>query len=72
MMAWVVAVKGLVLVKKITLCDKAAVDVAIFEVNGCLSFMLDVSDFLSSPLAKGSMEDQKLALAEDHPAALEG
>lgn len=56
-MAWVVAVEGLVLVEKITFCDKATVDVAVLEVNGCLSFMLNMFDFLSTPLAKGSVED---------------
>ena len=71
MMAWVVAVEGLVLIKKITFRDKAAVDVAAFQVNGCLSFMLDMPNFLSSPRAKGSMKDQKLAMAENHPTTLE-
>lgn len=70
MMTWMVAIKGLVLVKKVTFCDKAAVDVAVLKVNCCLSFMLDMFDFLSSPLAKGPVKDQELAMAEDHPAAL--
>ena len=51
MMAWVIAVESLVLVKKIAFCDKAAVNVAILQVNNCLSLMLNMSDFLSSPLA---------------------
>ncbi len=72
MMARVIAVEGLILVKKIAFSDKAAVDVAILQVNICLSFMLDMSDFLPSPLAQGPVEDQKLAMAEDHPAALKG
>ena len=69
-MAWMIAVKGLVLIEEITFGDKAAVDVALFEINGCLSLMLNMSHFLSCPLAKGSVEDQKLALAKYHPAAL--
>ena len=72
MMARVIAVERLILVKKIAFSDKAAVDVAILQVNICLSFMLDMSDFLSSPLAQGPVEDQKLAMAEDHAAALKG
>ena len=32
--------------------------------------MLDMSDFLSSPLAKGSMKDQKLTVAENQTTAL--
>ena len=69
-MAWMIAVEGLVLVKEITFRDKAAVDVTLFEVNGCLSLMLDMSHFLSCPLAKGSVKDQKVALAGYDPAAL--
>ena len=69
-MTWMIAVKGLVLVKEIIFRDKAAVDVTLFQVNCCLSLMLNMSHFLSCPLAKGSMEDQKLALAEYNPAAL--
>ena len=42
-----IAVKRLVLVEKIAFCDKAAVDIAVFQINGCLSFMLDMFDFLS-------------------------
>ena len=71
-MAWVIAVEGLVLVEKITFGDKATVDVAVLQVNGRLSFMLDMSDFPSSPLAKSSVEDQNLAMAENNPAALKG
>lgn len=72
MMAWMVAIKCLVLVKKVTFCDKATVDVAVLKANSCLSFMLDMFDFLSSPLAKGSVKYQELAMAENHPAALKG
>lgn len=72
MMAWMVAIKCLVLVKKVTFSDKATVDVAVLKVNSCLSFMLDMFDFLSGPLAKGSVKNQELAMAEDHPAALKG
>ena len=69
-MAWMIAVERLVLVKEITFCDKAAVDVTLFQVNGCLSLVLNMSHFLSCPLAKGSVENQKLALAEYYPTAL--
>ena len=65
-----IAVEGLVLVKKITFCNKTAVDVAVLEINRCLSFMLDMFDFHSSPSAKSSVKHQKLPMAEDHPAAL--
>ena len=58
MMAWVIAVEGLVLVKEITFRDKATVDVAVLQVNGGLPFMLDMSDFFSSPRAEGPVKDQ--------------
>ncbi len=57
MMPWVIAVEGLVLVKKVTFCNQAAVDVTVFQVNGCLSFMLDMLYLLSSSRAKGSVKD---------------
>ena len=72
MMARMVAVEGLVLVEKVPFCNEAAVDVAVLEVNGCLSFMLNMFDFFSSPRAEGSMIYQELPMAENHPAALKG
>ena len=72
MMAWMIAVEGLVLVKEIPFSDKTAIDIAILQVNGCLSLMLDMSDFLSSPLTEGSVEDHKLSMTEDDTAALKG
>ena len=72
MMAWVITVEGLVLIKKITFGDQAAVNIAVFEINCCLSFMLNMSHFHSSPRTKGPDKDQKLAVAEDQAASLKG
>ena len=72
MMAWVIAVEGLILVKKITFGDEAAVNIAGFQINCCLSFMLNMSHFHSSPRTKGPVKDQKLAVAKDQAASLKG
>lgn len=47
MMAWVVAVEGLILIEQVAFCDEAAIEVAIFKIDGCIAFMLDMADFLA-------------------------
>jgi hypothetical protein len=72
MMAWVVAIEGLVLIEKIAFCDQTAVDVAIFENDGGLALVLDVGDFFAGKFAECAMEDEKFAVTKNDSAAFEG
>ncbi len=71
-MTWMVAVESLVLIKQIALGHQAAVNVAIFEINGRLALMLDMSDFFAAYFTESAMKDQEAAVTEDDTAALEG
>ena len=71
-MARVVAVECLVLIEKIGLGDESAVDVAVFEIDHRLAFVVDVGDFFSRALAERALEDEETAVAENYAAALEG
>lgn len=72
MMAWVVAIEGLILIKKIAFCDQTAVDVAILEIDGGLALVLDMGDFLTGEFAECAVEDEEFAVTKDDSAAFEG
>lgn len=65
----VVAIKGLVSVKEIGFGDETGVDVAVFQVDDCLTIVLDVGDFFARSFADGAVKDEQLTMAEDHTAA---
>ena len=67
-----VAVKSPILVKQVVFCYQSAVDVAISEVDGRLSLVLNVRDFFPARFPERAVEDQQLTMAEDDAAALEG
>lgn len=71
-MAGMVAVECSVLVEEIALRDETAVDVAVLEVDDVLAFVVDVGDFFAGAFAERALEDEEIAVAEDHAAALEG
>lgn len=71
-MAGMVAVECLVLVEEIALGDETAVDVAVFEVDNVLAFVVDVRDFVAGAFAERALEDEEIAVAEDDATALEG
>lgn len=71
-MARVVAVECLVLIEEIALGHETAVDVAVFEIDHVLTFVVDVWDFFSRALAERALEDEEIAVAENHATALEG
>lgn len=71
-MAGVVAVECLVLVEEIALGDETAVNVAVSEVDYVLAFVVDMRDFFAGAFAERALEDEEVAVAEDHAAALEG
>ena len=66
-----VAVECLVLIQKIILGDEAAVDITVLEVDHVLAFVVDVWDFTTCSLAERTLEDEEMAMAEDHSATLE-
>lgn len=67
-----ITVKCLVLVEEVAVGDEAAIDVAVFEVDGRMALVLDVGDFFTGAFAEAAVEDEKLALAKNHAAAEEG
>lgn len=71
-MAGMVAVECSVLVEEIALRDETAVDVAVLEVDDVLAFVVDVRDFFAGAFAERALEDEEIAVAEDHATALEG
>lgn len=72
MVAGVIAVECLVLVKQISLGHETAVNVAVFEIDHGLAFVVDVGDRFSSAFAESALEDEEVAMAENYAAALEG
>lgn len=57
MVTWVIDIECSVLVEEITLCSKAAVNVAILEIDGCVAVMLNVRDFITATVTNGPMVD---------------
>lgn len=57
MVTWMIDIKGSVLVEEITFCSKAAVNVAIIKVDGCLAVVLNVRDFITVTITNGPMVD---------------
>ena len=71
MMTGMIAVKCLVLIKKITFRYQATVDVALFEIDGSLSVVLNVRYFFTAHFTECAMKNQQLAVTEDDTASLE-
>lgn len=57
MVTWMIDIECSVLVEEITLGSKAAVNIAILEIDGCLAVMLNVRDFMTGTVTNGPMVD---------------
>ena len=62
-MTWMVTVEGLILIQQISLGNEAAVDIAIFQVDGTYTLMLDMGNFFPRSLSKRSLKYQQLSVA---------
>jgi hypothetical protein len=67
-----VCVECLVVIQKIIFNHKATVDVAVFEINGLLFFLVDVPDLLASGLSQCCLVDQKLSTTQNYLTPMEG
>lgn len=64
-----IAVKSLVSVKEVGFGDEARIYIAVFQIDDCLTVMLDVGDFFARSFADSAVEDEQLTVTEDHAAA---
>lgn len=70
-MTRVVAVKGLVPVQEVRLCQQARVDVAVAEIYYHLQFLVDMWDFNACPVSQCTPENEQLSGCEDDVAPFE-
>ena len=64
-----IAVESLVLVEEIAICKEAAVQIAVGEVESGDAFAVYMRYLFSSPFAQRTLEDEKLAVADNNAAA---
>jgi hypothetical protein len=67
--AGMIAVKGLVLIEEVAIGEKAAVQIAVGKIEYRHASMVNMWDFFARSLTQRTLENEKLAIAEDDTAA---